>query len=216
MAASPAIQIAPKLLAPAESQVDFGARPPGTRSEPPVANARLALLLFMATETMLFAGLMGIFVVFRVGSRAWPPVGQPYLPIAVTWINTAILMASGWTMWRAAAANRRSAGAHIGTDLSATFALGSLFLAVQGFEWVRLIHHGLTLSSSVYGGTFYILIGLHALHVIGAVGWLAVVMRGVSRGRYAPASSQAVGLCGMYWGYVCALWLVLFWLALLM
>jgi cytochrome c oxidase subunit 3 len=216
MAAAPAVQIAPKFIAPAESHVHFGDRPPGIRSEPPVANARLALLLFMATETMLFAGLMGIFVVFRIGSRTWPPPGQPYLPIAITWINTAILMASGWTMWRAAAANRRGTGTHIGTDLLATLALGSLFLAMQGFEWVRLIHHGLTLSSSVYGGTFYILIGLHALHVIGAVVWLAVVMRGVSRGRYVSASSQAVGLCGMYWGYVCALWLVLFWLVYLM
>ena len=214
MPSAHAARLAPDLLPPTDSLV-FGDRPPSKPAEPPVANTRLALLLFLATETMLFAGLMGIFVVFRVSSHTWPPPGQPYLPIAVTWMNTGILMASGWTMWRAAATVHRG-GTQVRTDLVVTLLLGTTFLAVQGFEWARLIRHGLTLSSSTYGGTFYILIGLHALHVIGAVLWLGIVLIGVSNGRYRAKGSNAVGLCGMYWAYVCALWLVLFWLVYLM
>ena len=53
--------------------------------------------------------------------------------------------------------------------------LGRFFLSVQGYEWVRLIHFGLTVSSSVYGGLFYTLIGFHGLHVVGALIWLLVV-----------------------------------------
>jgi len=189
---------------------DLGGRPPSIRPAPPVSNGRLALVLFMMTETMLFAGLMGTFVVFRVSSRQWPPVGQPYLPIAVTWVNTAILLASAWTMHAAVRAVRRGALAQLRTGLLVTLALGTTFLAVQGFEWTRLIAHGLTLSSSNYGATFYSLIGLHALHVIGAVIWVFGVAMAARGGRYTALRYSGVELCSMYWYYVCGLWVILF------
>ena len=202
--------IADASLTVAKPVRDFGGRPPSTRPAPVVSNGRLALVLFMMTETMLFAGLMGTFVVFRVSSRQWPPVGQPYLPIAVTWVNSAILLASAWTMHAAVRAVRRGALSQFRVDLLVTLALGSTFLAVQGFEWTRLIAHGLTLASSNYGATFYSLIGLHALHVIGAVVWLAVVAVGARRSRYTALRYTGVELCGMYWYYVCGLWVILF------
>jgi heme/copper-type cytochrome/quinol oxidase subunit 3 len=201
------------LFTEVEAPGRFGDRPPASTVERPVDNARLALLLFIATEAMLFAGLLGMFVVFRLGSRAWPPLGQPYLPIAVTWANTAVLLASGWTMWRAAVASRRR---EVRAELIVTLVLACTFLVVQGFEWVRLIHHGLTLSSSVYGGTFYVLIGLHGAHVLGAVIWLAALM-GRNPSRHDPtARADAIGLCGIYWAFVCGLWPVLFWLVYLL
>ena len=194
----------------AEAARDFGGRPPASRPAPMVSNGRLALVLFMMTETMLFAGLMGTFVVFRVSSRQWPPVGQPYLPVAVTWVNTAILLASAWTMHAAVRAVRQAALARLRSELLVTLALGATFLGVQGFEWTRLIAHGLTLSSSNYGATFYTLIGLHALHVVGAVGWLAAVAVGAGGGRYTALRHVGVELCSMYWYYVCGLWVILF------
>jgi len=51
--------------------------------------------------------------------------------------------------------------------------LGGVFLLVQGYEWVRLVQFGLTLSSDAYGTTFYTLIGAHAAHVLGALVWVA-------------------------------------------
>ena len=55
-------------------------------------------------------------------------------------------------------------------------------MLIQGYEWVQLIHFGLTVSSSVYGGLFYTLIGFHGLHVFGALIWLLVVLRQARRG----------------------------------
>jgi len=94
--------------------------------------------------------------------------------------------------------------------LLVTLALGTVFLAVQGSEWVRLIHQGLTLTSGSYGGTFYTLIGFHALHVVAAVIWLAALLAGARRGRYSATAHIGVRMCAMYWYFVSGLWLVLF------
>ena len=94
--------------------------------------------------------------------------------------------------------------------LSVAAALGVLFLAVQGFEWIRLIRHGLTLSSSTYGTTFYTLIGTHALHVAGALAWLVATMGLAAAGRAERNRGSLVRGCALYWHFVVALWLVLF------
>jgi heme/copper-type cytochrome/quinol oxidase subunit 3 len=173
-------------------------------------NLRLALLFFMGAEVMFFAALVSALFVLRVGMAAWPPPLQPRLPIAVTTVNTLVLVASSATMVAALRALRRRADARFVRMLAATAVLGGMFLAVQGFEWVRLIGFGLTLSSSVYGATFYSLIGLHGLHVAGALAWLLMTARRAARGRFVDGRIVPVQACAMYWHFVVALWPVLF------
>lgn len=180
------------------------------RKEPVVSNAVLGMLMFLAFEAMFFAGLLGTFLVFRLASTNWPPPGEPYLPIGVTWINTGILVASAYTMRRAHRAIRDGNQAGLVHGLGLTAILGTTFLAVQGSEWIRLVHHGLTLRSGTYGATFYTLIGCHGLHVLGAVMWLAVVLLQARRGRFSPERHVGVQLCTIYWMFVVGLWLVLF------
>ena len=124
--------------------------------------------------------------------------------------NTLVLMASGVTMVAAVRAARRDAQPALQRALALTGLLGVIFLVVQGSEWVRLIHHGLTLSAGMYGATFYALIGTHAAHVLGAVVWLAVVGWWAHRGRFAGGKDGVVEACAIYWLFVCALWLALF------
>ena len=182
-----------------------------TQVNPPAfSNAMLAIVLLLGAEIMLFTGLMGAFVLFRTTHLVWPPPGQPMLPLAVTLINTGVLLASALTMQRACASIREGNSAGLTTNLAATAALGTAFLLVQGYEWMILIRHGMTLSSSVYGATFYTLIGCHAAHVVGAVLWLLFVLAGALRGRYSRESNTGVQVCGVYWYFVCALWVVLF------
>ena len=78
----------------------------GPVAGPVVANARLGMVVFLAFEAMFFVGLIGAFLVFRLGSPLWPPVGQPRLPLIVTWVNTLTLLFSGYTMRSALRANR--------------------------------------------------------------------------------------------------------------
>jgi cytochrome c oxidase subunit 3 len=193
-----------------QPQPRFGGSPPPANRTPLVSNAKLALVLFIGTETMLFAALLGGFVVFRMASRVWPPTGQPYLPVAITWMNTAVLLTSAWTLHQGVRAVRAGGVRSLRTNLLVTVLLGMVFLLVQGFEWIRLIGHGLTLSSSTYGATFYVLIGFHGLHVLGAVVWLMVAYFLAGRGRYGREHHLGVELCSLYWYFVCALWVVLF------
>ena len=166
--------------------------------------------MFLVAETMFFTGLIGAYLVFRVGSIVWPPAGQPHLPLAVTWVNTFILLASGWAMLAALRAVRRDDQAVLGRGLAIAAGLGTLFVVVQGSEWVRLIEHGLTLSAGTYGATFYTLIGTHALHVVGGLSFLGVVWVGARHGRFRADRHVAVELCVIYWFFVCVLWLALF------
>lgn len=180
------------------------------RTEPPVSNARLGMLIFLAAEAMFFAGLIGSFLVFRLGSAIWPPPGQPYLPVGVTGVNTLILLFSAYTMYRAIRAIQQGDRQRLIRWLLITALLGTIFLGVQGYEWARLVHFGLTLSSGTYGATFYTLIGIHGAHVFSAVIWLLVAVAGARCNRFSATKHIGLTVCGMYWYFVVGLWPVLF------
>jgi len=186
-----------------------GGPPPPTAPQAPVSNARLGMLMLIGAESMLFTGLIGAYVMFRFGSVAWPSA-HLYLPVGVTWINTFILLFSCYTMHRAIQAARAGNRRGLVNGLSITGLLGTAFLSIQGYEWTQLIRDGLTISTGIYGATFYTLIGCHALHVLAAVMWLLVVVWLARRGRFSVHNCVGVEICGMYWYYVGALWVVLF------
>lgn len=184
--------------------------PPVASAEPVVSNARLAVLMFLAAEAMFFAGLIGAFIVFRLSSSAWPPSFQPRLPVAVTGVNTAILLLSGFTMRLALRAARGGKSRALARFLLVTLLLGGIFLGIQGYEWLRLVEFGLKVSSGIYGATFYTLIGIHGLHVLGAVLWLTIVLIQTRQGRFTAERHTGVELCTMYWTFVVALWPILY------
>lgn len=205
-----------------------GSRHPREPSfDPPVSNAGIGMLAFILFESMLFAGLLGGFVLLRWGSAVWPPAGQPYFPIAVTWINTAILLGSClplfWARRVVAPRRNREPGMEARSGvrrprhprssgvrgLALATGLGTAFLVIQGVEWVRLLAHGLTVQKGVYGASFLLLIGTHGLHVLGAVVWLGTITVLAAAGRLRPNGS-ALDLAAMYWSFVCVVWIVLF------
>jgi cytochrome c oxidase subunit 3 len=187
---------------------EIGAHPQATDTGPRAGV--VGLLIFLGTEAMFFAGLMSAFVILRAGVAAWPPPGQPRLPLVVTGLNGLVLLASAVTMNGARRRARADRTRALSVWLAVTAALGATFLAVQGTEWVRLVGHGLTATSSVYGALFHTLIGAHAVHVLGALVALLVVTVRALGGRYAAASQASVELCAMYWWFVVGLWPVLY------
>lgn len=171
-------------------------------------NARLATMFFIAAEVMFFAGLISSYFVLRMGAAQWPPPLQPRLPVLVTGLNTIVLLASSLAMARAL--RDRADHARVARGLAVVGSLGVVFLLVQGYEWVRLVGYGLTVTSGAYGVTFYTLIGVHGLHVLGALVWLAIMLAGVRRGRFFAPPAAGLRACGMYWHFVVALWPVLY------
>jgi cytochrome c oxidase subunit 3/cytochrome o ubiquinol oxidase subunit 3 len=92
-----------------------------------------------------------------------------------------------------------------------TFVLGGLFLFGTGQEWHRLIYEkGLTISTNLFGTTYYSLVGLHAFHLtVGLVMLLIVLIFGLA-GRVHQDQSGRVGVLSMYWHFVDAVWVVVF------
>ncbi|OGL00175.1 MAG: hypothetical protein A3E31_10620 [Candidatus Rokubacteria bacterium RIFCSPHIGHO2_12_FULL_73_22] len=176
----------------------------GARALPP---AWVGMLFFVAAETMLFGGLLFAFVLFRLWSPVWPPLGEPRLPLGVTAVNTLVLLASAVTLGRARRHARAGAGPRARRALALTAALGWTFVAVQGSEWVGLAQWGVTAASGPYGGLVFALIGAHGVHVLGAVVWLLVDAVGGAAAAPPPAR---LGAGALYWYFVCALWLAIF------
>src|SRR5204862_4648686 len=129
-------------------------REPGPR-RPLLDNVRLAMLFLICGEVMFFGGLVSAFLVLRVTAAQWPPPLQPRLPVGVTGVNTLVLLASSVALLAAARATERDDTPGLVRLLVIAAALGTVFLIVQGYEWVRLVSFGLTVSAGAYGGTFY-------------------------------------------------------------
>ena len=92
-----------------------------------------------------------------------------------------------------------------------TIVLGALFLYGTGQEWHRLIYeHGLTISTNLFGTTYYSLVGLHAFHVTAGLIMLSVVLFFGLAGRVGPEQSARVDVLSLYWHFVDAVWIVVF------
>ncbi|MGE0821040.1 MAG: heme-copper oxidase subunit III [Candidatus Binatia bacterium] len=176
---------------------------------PSASRARLGMTLVIGSETMLFAGLVAMYLSLRLSTLTWPSAHH-YLPITMTWINTGFLFLSCYTMHRALTAGRIGDQRQLLTFLSLTGGLGSLFLCIQGYEWIQILREGIMTHARIYGSTFYLLIGCHALHVLGAVIWLLIVLTWAQKEQLAQTQFVRAELCGMYWYFVGAVWAVLF------
>ena len=178
------------------------------RSRPILPNGVIAMVLFVFTEIMLFAGFISAHTIFRsqqVGVM-WPPAGQPRLPVSETALNSAALLVSGIVLVLARvgfAHERRRALLPMGIAV----ALGTFFVGFQGVEWVALIREGLTLTSSNYGGFFYLLIGAHALHAVVALGCLLWAWLQLRAERLTASQFDTVSI---FWYFVVLVWPVLY------
>lgn len=169
----------------------------------------LAMLMFVACEIMFFAGLISARFVASATQAGWPPPGQPRLPIGTTAFNSLILLGSGVALYAAQRALSQGGGGWrvVLSRLRLAIGLGGLFLLFQGAEWARLLHYGLTLQSSAYGSFFYLIIGAHAVHVMAALLVMALVYRGLARGRIPVSRFWAAQV---FWYFVVGLWPVLY------
>jgi len=94
---------------------------------------------------------------------------------------------------------------------SLTIALGALFLYGTSQEWHRLIYeHGLTISTNLFGTTYYSLVGLHAFHVTAGLIMLSIVLLSGLAGRVGPEQSARIDVLSLYWHFVDAVWIVVF------
>ena len=155
-------------------------------------NSIFGALLLIATECMFFAGLLSAYFVSRSYVGVWPPVGQPRLPVLNTAGNTLILLLSACTLYMALQ------GKNAARWLGATVFLGSLFVILQGVEWVRLFQYGLTTVSSLYGAFFYLIVGAHGFHALIGLVLLSICLLGFWK--------RNGSVIFFYWFFIVLLW----------
>ena len=172
------------------------------------SRGKVAMAGLIVAESAIFT----IFVVaylFYLGKSITGPTPQEVLETPI--LYTICLLSSSVTIHFAAKFLARGIGfAFLGLWLL-TIALGGLFLYGTAQEWHRLIfEHGLTISTNLFGTTYYSLVGLHAFHVTaGLIMLLTVAVFGL-RGRVGVKQSGHIEVLSMYWHFVDAVWVVVF------
>ncbi len=176
-----------------------------TRSATGVPNGRLALWWVIASEIVIFGGLLGSYVMHRLGHPEWA-ASAVHTNTAAGATNTFVLLTSSLfaVLAHRAASERR--GRDAARWLLATIGGGLLFLLIKGFEWSHEIGAGLTLTTSGFWAFYYTAAGLHGAHVIVGMIFMAIVANRARRG----AELQQVELVGLYWHFVDVVWIFLF------
>jgi len=165
---------------------------------------------FLASEIMLFGGLISSYVILRSGSPTMviPPRTMMGVPLAM--LNTFVLISSSVTMVLALAAMKANELDKYMRYLAMTFGGGVIFLMIKSYEYNHKWHEGITISSNLFGSFYFTLTGLHALHVIGGMGIMAYLMWAGSKGYQSPTNYDRVEAGGLYWHFVDLVWVILF------
>ena len=157
------------------------------------------MMVFLGACAMLFAALLFAYAVVRSQASAWPPPGTPPFPRGAAAMNGLLLIASGYALRRARRAGPRWA--------ALALSLGAVFLLMQVTLWGRLVASHLGPGTGALGDAFFALSGFHALHVLGGLIAIALLLRG-----RAPAETRLrrLRLATMYMDFVAVVWLIFF------
>jgi len=168
----------------------------------------VGMVSLIAAESFIFT----IFVVaylFYAGKSLAGPTPAEVLETPIFF--TVCLLSSSLTVHLAAKALARDNSRTFLSFWTLTVILGALFLYGTAREWYRLIYeHGLTISTNLFGTTYYSLVGLHAFHVTAGVIMLTFVLLFTLAGRVTIEHSQRVGVLALYWHFVDVVWVVVF------
>jgi cytochrome c oxidase subunit 3 len=182
--------------------------PPPAHQSSRVSSSVVGMLLFIASETMLFGAFFTALFFVRVvaAPEVWPPADF-HLPVFVAGVNTAILLTSSFTMHWALQSIKRGSRAGLLAGLVLTFAMGLTFLLTQAIEYARL---GFAWHENAFTTTFYGLTGLHGAHVFVGLTLLGMATIRAFRGHYTPEHHHGVEIPGIYWHFVDVMWIVVY------
>jgi cytochrome c oxidase subunit III len=180
-----------------------------TRPDTGLANGKLGIWLFLASEVMLFGALFSTYIILRVGSTEWP---HGELNVWLGMANTFILIGSSVTMVMAWASLKLHDFGKSRMYLLATFILAGVFLVNKYFEYASHFTRGELPSHSTFLAIYYTLTGLHGLHIVGGMVVMAYLL-GPGAKMHKSHPDQFTGrieYTGLYWHFVDLVWIFLF------
>ena len=179
----------------------------------------LGMWLFLATEIMFFGGLFLLYTAYRMQYGAAFTAASHHLDVRLGAINTAVLICSSLTMALAVHSAQLRRPGPLRAFLAATMLLGCVFLAIKSVEYAHKWHEGLIPGpgfvfdephrehARIFFSLYFVMTGIHALHIIIGLGALAVLL---VRARRVAAYDVPAELTGLYWHFVDVIWIFLF------
>jgi cytochrome c oxidase subunit 3/cytochrome o ubiquinol oxidase subunit 3 len=187
-----------------------------------IDSRKLGVWAFIGSEVMFFAALITTYLIYKpvnerieeakhAANAAYEAqLPHHYLDIELTTVLATILLASSLTMVLALAAVRRGNQRMFRIWLLSTIGLGLSFLGGQAYEFTHLYSEGVTLSSSLFGSTFFVTTGFHGTHVAIGATWLTAVFINSLRHPYGGHNFMDIELGGLYWHFVDLVWVAIF------
>ena len=182
----------------------------------------LGMWIFLVTEIMFFGGLFMAYIVYRIAyPMAWEASSQQ-LDVWLGATNTAVLICSSLTM--VLAVRSAQVGSRRGqiVNLILTMMFGTVFLVIKYFEYkAKFDHHlvpgphfapspALPFGSELFFSLYFIMTGIHALHMVVGIGLMLVILAMARRGRFTPSYYGPIEVSGLYWHFVDIVWIFLF------
>ena len=176
-----------------------------TRSTAGLPTGRLAVWWLIASEIVIFGGLLASYIMHRLAHPEWgDQAAHTSLPIGS--FNTFVLLTSSLFAVQAHKAAEEGDGVKASNWIMLTMLGGLTFAGVKAFEWTMEIQAGYTLLSSTFWSFYYTAAGLHATHVIAGVIIMGFVAADARKGK----ELHRVELIGLYWHFVDVIWIFLF------
>ncbi len=185
----------------------------GGKSSFAVGSKKLGMWLFIISDSLTFTALLMAYSYSRLANPDWPKPFPIYPAVVFSTAMTVVLLGSSLTMVMAVAAAHRNERAAATKWILATMVGGAAFIGLHLYEWMHLIHEGVTPFSNPYGGaplfgaTFFGITGLHMTHVLCGVIYLGVIAAGFGRGKF---TGEDVEVSGLYWHFVDLVWMFVF------
>lgn len=178
------------------------------RDLPHMPVGRVGMWWFLASEVMVFGGLIGSYILNRIANGGWAPE-RAHVNAKLAAINTLVLLTSSLTVVLSLQAVHDGQRQRARSYLLVTVLFGLTFLGIKFVEYSNEIHHGFTPASGPFWSYYYIMTGLHGLHVIGGMianFWIWLMLGGVAW----RAIEKRVEYVGLYWHFVDVVWIFLF------
>jgi heme/copper-type cytochrome/quinol oxidase subunit 3 len=170
---------------------------------------KVAMWVFLASECMLFGGLISTYLLYR-GRSVTGPYPKDVFDIPYTSVSAFVLLASSLTMVLALSALQRGYIHRFRVWILTTGLLGSIFVGGQIYEFTSFYREGLQINGNLFGSTFFTLTGFHGAHVTVGILMLFTLFWLSYRGTVSPENSLPVEVVGLYWHFVDIVWIIIF------
>ncbi len=184
--------------------------------------AKFGMWVFIVTEVLFFGGLFAAYIIFRVLYPGLFEAASTELNSLWGAVNTVVLISSSLTVAMAIKSAQLNQKSNITINLLITIALAFVFMVIKYFEWTHKFHLGIFPGefytyegiahpkAHIFFSLYYLMTGLHGLHVLIGIGLMGWLLYGSSKGKYGEEYFTPIEITGLYWHFVDIIWIFLF------